>query len=82
MDIIDKLNAEINAGLVEMKLSTRLDDLGSTPLGGSPADFAKLIARETERWSFPLLPLLPPRREGGGRRGGSRVIRTSGIKLN
>ena len=50
-DIIDRLNAEINAGLAEAKLSNRLDDLGSTVLGGSPADFAKLIARETERWS-------------------------------
>lgn len=61
-DIVDRLNAEINAGLTEAKLSTRLDDLGSTALHGSPADFARLIARETERWS--------------------RVIRTSGIKLN
>jgi tripartite-type tricarboxylate transporter receptor subunit TctC len=61
-DIIDTLNAEINAGLADAKLSTRLGDLGSTALGGSAAAFAKLIARETERWS--------------------RVIRTSGIKLN
>lgn len=61
-DIVGRLNAEINAGLAEAKLSARLDDLGSTALGGSPADFAKLIARETERWS--------------------RVIRTSGIRLN
>jgi tripartite-type tricarboxylate transporter receptor subunit TctC len=50
-DIIDKLNAEINAGLAEAKLGNRLDDLGSTVLGGSAAEFAKLIARETERWS-------------------------------
>lgn len=50
-DIIDKLNAEINAGLAEAKLRNRLDDLGSTVLGGSAAEFAKLIARETERWS-------------------------------
>jgi hypothetical protein len=31
-------------------LSGRLDELGSTILGGSPTDFAQLIARETERW--------------------------------
>ncbi len=50
-DIIEKLNAEINAGVADAKLGARLDDLGSTALGGSAADFAKLIARETERWN-------------------------------
>lgn len=50
-DVIDKLNAQINASLTDPKLLTRLDSLGSTALGGSAADFAKLIARETERWS-------------------------------
>jgi tripartite-type tricarboxylate transporter receptor subunit TctC len=50
-EIVEKLNTEINAGLANPKLSARLDELGSTILGGSPADFAKLIARETERWA-------------------------------
>jgi tripartite-type tricarboxylate transporter receptor subunit TctC len=50
-EIVEKLNTEINAGLADAKISTRLDDLGSTALGGSAADFAELIARETERWS-------------------------------
>jgi tripartite-type tricarboxylate transporter receptor subunit TctC len=50
-NIIEKLNTEINAGLADPKVSARLDELGATILGGSPADFAKLIARETERWA-------------------------------
>jgi tripartite-type tricarboxylate transporter receptor subunit TctC len=49
-DIIEKLNKEINAGLADPKIKARLADLGSTPLVGSPADFAKLIADETEKW--------------------------------
>jgi tripartite-type tricarboxylate transporter receptor subunit TctC len=49
-DIIDKLNKEINAGLADPKLKARLADLGGTPLVGSPADFGRLIAAETEKW--------------------------------
>ena len=49
-EIVDKLNREINAGLADPKIKARLTDLGSTPLVGSPADFAKLIADETEKW--------------------------------
>jgi tripartite-type tricarboxylate transporter receptor subunit TctC len=49
-DIVDKLNREINAGLAEPKIKARLADLGGTPLAGSPADFGKLIAEETEKW--------------------------------
>ena len=48
--IVAKLNEVINAGLADPKLKARLADLGATPLGGSPADFGKLIAEETERW--------------------------------
>jgi tripartite-type tricarboxylate transporter receptor subunit TctC len=48
--IIDKLNEAINAGLADPKFKARLADLGGTPLVGSPADFAKLIAEETEKW--------------------------------
>jgi tripartite-type tricarboxylate transporter receptor subunit TctC len=48
--IIDKLNEAINAGLADPKLRARLADLGGTVLAGSPADFAKLIADETEKW--------------------------------
>jgi tripartite-type tricarboxylate transporter receptor subunit TctC len=50
-EIIDRLNKEINAGLADPKLKARLADLGGTVLPGSPADFGKLIAAETEKWS-------------------------------
>ena len=49
-EVINKLNKEINAGLADPKLQTRLAELGGVPLGGSPADFGKLIADETEKW--------------------------------
>jgi tripartite-type tricarboxylate transporter receptor subunit TctC len=48
--IIDRLNKEINAGLADSKVKARLSDLGGTVLMGSPADFGKLIAEETEKW--------------------------------
>src|SRR6476659_3105866 len=49
-EIIDKLNKEINAGLADPKIKARLADLDGTVLVGSPADFGKLIAEETEKW--------------------------------
>lgn len=49
--IIDKLNDGLNAGLADPKIKARLAHLGGTPLPGSPADFAKLIAAETEKWA-------------------------------
>jgi tripartite-type tricarboxylate transporter receptor subunit TctC len=48
---IDKLNKEINAGLADPKLKARFADLGGTVLVGSPADFGKFIADETEKWA-------------------------------
>jgi tripartite-type tricarboxylate transporter receptor subunit TctC len=48
--IIDKLNKEINAGHADPKLKAQLASLGGTVLPGSPADFGKLIADETEKW--------------------------------
>jgi tripartite-type tricarboxylate transporter receptor subunit TctC len=50
-EIIDRLNKDINAGLADTKLRGRLADLGSTVLAGSPAEFGKLIADETEKWA-------------------------------
>jgi tripartite-type tricarboxylate transporter receptor subunit TctC len=50
-EIIDKLNKEVNAALDDPKMKTRLADLGGTPLAGSPADFGKLIADDTEKWA-------------------------------
>jgi tripartite-type tricarboxylate transporter receptor subunit TctC len=49
VEIVDKLNREINAGLADPKMKARLADLGGTVLAGSPADFGKLIADETEK---------------------------------
>jgi tripartite-type tricarboxylate transporter receptor subunit TctC len=49
-EIVDKLNKEVNAALADPKIKARLADLGGTPLVGSPADFGKLIAEETEKW--------------------------------
>jgi tripartite-type tricarboxylate transporter receptor subunit TctC len=50
-EIIDTLNKEINAALADPKLKARLADVGGTVLAGSPADFGKLIADETENWA-------------------------------
>jgi tripartite-type tricarboxylate transporter receptor subunit TctC len=50
-EIIDKLNKEINAGLADPKIKTAIADMGGTVLAGSPADFGKLIADETEKWA-------------------------------
>ena len=50
VEIINKLNQEINAGLADPKIKTRVADMGGTVLTGSPADFGKLIADETEKW--------------------------------
>jgi tripartite-type tricarboxylate transporter receptor subunit TctC len=49
-EVIDKLNTEINSGLADPKMKERFADIGGTALGGSPADFGKLIAEETEKW--------------------------------
>ena len=50
-EIIDKLNNEISAGLADPNMKARFADLGGTVLAGSPADFGKLIADETEKWA-------------------------------
>ena len=50
VELIDKLNKEINAGLADPKIKTRLADLGGEVLALSPAEFGKLIADETEKW--------------------------------
>ena len=49
-EIVDRLNAEINAAFADSKFKERIASLGGAPLAGSPADFAKLIAEETEKW--------------------------------
>jgi len=48
--IVDKLNREINAVLAEPRMKARFDDLGCVLIAGSPDEFGKLIAEETEKW--------------------------------
>ena len=50
VEIIDKLNKEIDAGVADPKMKARLVDLGGIALTGSPSDFGKLIVEETEKW--------------------------------
>jgi tripartite-type tricarboxylate transporter receptor subunit TctC len=49
-DIVDRLNREANAILAEPATKARLAELGASLLPGSPADFGKLVADETEKW--------------------------------
>jgi tripartite-type tricarboxylate transporter receptor subunit TctC len=50
VEIVEKLNKEVNAGLADPKMKHRLLDLGGVPLPLTPADCGKLIADETEKW--------------------------------
>jgi tripartite-type tricarboxylate transporter receptor subunit TctC len=50
VEVVDKLNKEINAALADATVKARLTDLGVTVAAGSPADFGKFIADETEKW--------------------------------
>jgi tripartite-type tricarboxylate transporter receptor subunit TctC len=49
-EIIERLNKEINAGLADPAMKARLAELDGMVLGGTPADFARLIADETDKW--------------------------------
>jgi tripartite-type tricarboxylate transporter receptor subunit TctC len=49
-EIVDRLNREINATLTDPRMKARLTDLGAEVLAGSPADFGRLIAKDTEKW--------------------------------
>jgi tripartite-type tricarboxylate transporter receptor subunit TctC len=48
--IVARLNEEINAGLADPKIAAQLSALGGTAIAGSPSEFGKLIAEETEKW--------------------------------
>src|SRR5215475_14177819 len=50
-EIIDRLSKEIEAGLADPKIKARLADMGGMTLAGSPSDFRRLIAEETEKWA-------------------------------
>jgi tripartite-type tricarboxylate transporter receptor subunit TctC len=51
VEIVEKLNKEINAALANAKMKARLADLGGTALPGSPAEFGTHIVAETEKWA-------------------------------
>jgi tripartite-type tricarboxylate transporter receptor subunit TctC len=50
MEIVNKLNKEINAGLADPRIKARFADVVSTVFPGSPLDFVKFIAEETDKW--------------------------------
>jgi tripartite-type tricarboxylate transporter receptor subunit TctC len=50
-EIIDKINAEVNRALADPKMLARLAELGGKPIAGTPEDFGKVIAAETEKWA-------------------------------
>jgi tripartite-type tricarboxylate transporter receptor subunit TctC len=50
-EIVEAINKETNAILMDEKVKARLADLGGTALVGSPADFGKLIGVESEKWA-------------------------------
>jgi tripartite-type tricarboxylate transporter receptor subunit TctC len=50
-EIVEKVNEEVNAGLADSKMKARLAGLGGIAIAGSPTDFGKLIADETEKWA-------------------------------
>src|SRR5215510_2460589 len=50
VEIVDTLNKRLNASLADPKAKAQLAELGGTALVGSPADFGKAIAAESEKW--------------------------------
>jgi tripartite-type tricarboxylate transporter receptor subunit TctC len=50
-EIIDKVNAEVNRALADPAMRARLAELGGKPISGTPEDFGKVIAAETEKWA-------------------------------
>ena len=49
-EIVAKLNKQINAALADPKMKARISDMGAAPFVSSPAEFAKLVADEIEKW--------------------------------
>ena len=54
-EVIEKLNKAVNVSIADPKFQARLAHLGGTPLGGSPADFGKLISDEVKKWGRVIL---------------------------
>ncbi len=50
-EVVERLNREVNAVLADPAVKVRMDELGSEIFTGSPADFGKLVAEETEKWA-------------------------------
>jgi tripartite-type tricarboxylate transporter receptor subunit TctC len=51
VEIVDRLNHEINAALADPQMKARFDDLGIIQVAGTPAEFGQRIAEETEKWA-------------------------------
>jgi tripartite-type tricarboxylate transporter receptor subunit TctC len=51
VEIINMLNKELNLGLADSKVQTRITDLGGTVLGGTPAEFGAILSEATEKWA-------------------------------
>ena len=49
-EVIATLNKAITEVLADPKMKARLAELGGTEMGGTPADFGKIVASETEKW--------------------------------
>ena len=49
-DVIEKVNAEVNRALADPKMKERLAELGGKPIAGTPEDFGRVMAAETEKW--------------------------------
>src|SRR5262249_2654860 len=78
-EIVDKLNKAVNAGFADANVKARLGEWGATALAGTPADFGKFVAEETEKWGkviraanikaegvYGPSPRPPPRTRGEG----------------
>src|SRR5262249_40958766 len=50
VEIIDRLNSEINAGLADPRITARIAGLGATVLSGSPAEFDRALVAQTDKW--------------------------------
>jgi tripartite-type tricarboxylate transporter receptor subunit TctC len=50
-EAIDRMNAAVNKALADPKMRARLAELGGAPIPGTPEDFGKVIAAETEKWA-------------------------------
>jgi len=50
-EVVTLLNRELNLAVADSKVRARIAEIGGTPLGGTPADFVKLLSEATEKWA-------------------------------